>query len=59
LGLKDLYLTLEMAARWGLAAPVGAAGMSQLASAVAHGHAASDVNAILEVVDPLRTARNS
>ncbi len=59
LGLKDLYLTLEMAARWGLAAPVGAAGMSQLASAAAHGHAASDVNAILEVVDPLRTARNS
>jgi 3-hydroxyisobutyrate dehydrogenase len=59
LGLKDLYLTLEMAAKWGLAAPVGAAGMSQLASAVAHGHGASDVNAILEVVDPLRTARTT
>lgn len=59
LGLKDLYLTLEMAAKWGLAAPVGAAGMSQLASAVAHGHGASDVNAILEIVDPLRTARTT
>jgi len=59
LGLKDLYLTLEMAAKWGLAAPVGAAGMSQLASAAAHGHGASDVDAILEVVDPLRAARNT
>ena len=57
LGLKDLYLTLEMAARWGMAAPVGAAGMSQLAAAAANGHGASDVDAILEVVDPLRTAR--
>lgn len=59
LGLKDLYLTLEMAAKWGLAAPVGAAGMSQLASAAANGHADADVNAILEVVDPRRAARNS
>lgn len=54
LGLKDLALTLGMAARWGLAAPVGAAGMSQLASAAAHGHAEDDVDAVLKVVDPSR-----
>ncbi len=59
LGLKDLALALEMAAAWGLAVPVGAAGMSQLASTVAHGHGASDVDAVLEVVDPLRTARDT
>ena len=59
LGLKDLHLTLEMAARWGMAAPVGAAGMSQLASAAAHGLGASDVVAVLEVVDPLRAARDT
>ncbi len=59
LGLKDLYLTLEMAAKWGMGAPVGAAGMSQLASAAAHGHGASDVDAVLEVVDPLRVARST
>ncbi len=58
LGLKDLYLTLEMAAKWGLAAPVGAAGMSQLASAAAHGHGDADVDVILEIVDPMRSARN-
>ncbi len=58
LGLKDLYLALEMAARWGMAAPVGAAGMSQLASAVANGHGDCDVDVILEVVDPLRSARD-
>lgn len=55
LGLKDLALTLGMAAQWGLAAPVGAAAMSQLASAAAHGHADDDVNAILKVVDPQRS----
>lgn len=54
LGLKDLALTLGMAAQWGLAAPVGAAGMSQLASAAAHGYVADDVNAVLKVVDPDR-----
>lgn len=57
LGLKDLHLALQMAAGWQLAAPVGAAGMMQLASAAAHGHAASDVCAVVEIVDPLRSAR--
>lgn len=51
LGLKDLALTIAMASRWGLAAPVGAAGMSQLAAAVADGHGDDDVDAVLKVVD--------
>ncbi|MEO1064542.1 MAG: NAD(P)-dependent oxidoreductase [Actinomycetota bacterium] len=51
LGLKDLALTIAMASRWGLAAPVGAAGMSQLAAAVADGHGDEDVDAVLKVVD--------
>jgi 3-hydroxyisobutyrate dehydrogenase len=55
LGLKDLALTLGMAAQWGVAAPVGAAGMSQLASAASHGHADDDVVAVLKVVDPRRS----
>lgn len=55
LGLKDLALTVSMAAQWGLAAPVGAAGMSQLAAAAAHGHADDDVDAVLRVVDPGRS----
>lgn len=55
LGLKDLSLALGMASHWGLAAPVGAAGMSQLASAAAHGHGDDDVDAVLKVVDPSRT----
>ena len=55
LGLKDLALTLGMAAQWGLPAPVGAAGLSQLASAAAHGHAEDDVTAVLKVVDPQRS----
>lgn len=57
LGLKDLALTLQMAARWGIGAPVGAAGMSQLAAAAAHGWGGDDVDAVLKVVDPLGTAR--
>lgn len=52
LGLKDLALAVGMASQWGVATPVGAAGMSQLASAVAHGHGGDDVDAVLRVVDP-------
>ena len=55
LGLKDLTLALGMAGQWGIPAPVGAAGLSQLASAMAHGHADDDVTAILKVVDPQRS----
>lgn len=54
LGLKDLGLTVAMASRWGIPAPVGAAGMAQLASAAAHGCADDDVDAVLKVVDPRR-----
>lgn len=52
LGLKDLALAIGMAARSGIAAPVGAAGMSQLGAAAAHGHGHEDVAAVLRVVDP-------
>lgn len=53
LGLKDVRLAVDMAGQWGIATPVGAAGMAQLASAVAHGWGADDVNAVLKVVDPI------
>lgn len=53
LGLKDLRLAVDMAAQWGIPAPVGAMGMSQLANVVAHGHGDLDVNAVLRVLDPL------
>lgn len=52
LGLKDVRLAVDMAGEWGIAVPVGAAAMSQLASAVAHGWGGDDVNAVLKVVDP-------
>lgn len=54
LGLKDLALAVGMASQWGVATPVGAAGMSQLTAAVAHGHGDDDVAAVLAVVDPQR-----
>ena len=52
LGLKDVRLAVDIAGQYGLAVPVAAAGMSQLASAVAHGFANEDVNAMLKVLDP-------
>lgn len=52
LGLKDVRLAVDIAGQYGLAVPVAAAGMSQLASAVAHGFADEDVNAMLKVLDP-------
>lgn len=52
LGLKDVRLAVDQAAQWGLPAPVGAMGMSQLASALAHGYGDDDVNAVLKVLDP-------
>lgn len=52
LGLKDVRLAVDMAGQWGIAVPVGAAAMGQLASAVAHGWGGDDVNAVLKVVDP-------
>lgn len=53
LGLKDVRLAVDIAAQWGLAVPVGAAGMSQLAAAVANGYQGEDVNAMLKLLDPL------
>lgn len=55
LGLKDVRLAVDIAGQWGIPTPVGAAGMAQLASTVAHGYAGLDVNAVLKVLDP-RTA---
>ena len=57
LGLKDLALTIAMASGWGIAAPVGAAGLSQLASAASHGYGNDDVDAVLKAVDPPRARR--
>ncbi|MEL6894288.1 MAG: NAD(P)-dependent oxidoreductase [Actinomycetota bacterium] len=54
LGRKDLALTVAMAARRDIATPVGAAGMSQLASAAAHGYGDDDVAAVLKITDPAR-----
>lgn len=54
LGLKDLTLTLAMAAQAEVATPVGAAGWAQLASAAARGFGDGDVDAVLRVVDPDR-----
>ena len=56
-GLKDLALTIAMASGWGIAAPVGAAGLSQLASAASHGYGNDDVDAVLKAVDPPRARR--
>lgn len=53
LGVKDVRLAVDMAAQWGIAVPVGAAGLGQLASAQAHGWGGDDVAAVLKVVDPL------
>lgn len=58
LGLKDVRLAVDMAAQWGLAVPVGSAGLAQLASAVAHGWGGDDVDAVLKVLDPLRYSGN-
>lgn len=54
LGLKDLALALGVAAHARVPVPVGAAGMAQLASAIAHGFGDEDVAAVLKVVDPAR-----
>ncbi len=59
LALKDMQLTLALASGWGMAAPVGAAALSQLASAVANGHGGADVDVLLEIIDPLRSARET
>lgn len=52
LALKDLALAVDMAARRGLPTPVGAAAMSQLAAATAHGLGDLDAAAVLRVVMP-------
>lgn len=55
LGLKDTRLAVDMAARWAIATPLGAAGMAQLASAQSHGYGQEDVTAILKVIAPDHT----
>lgn len=52
LALKDLSLAVAMAAQRRIPAPVGAAAMSQLAAATAHGHGNLDAAAVLRVVAP-------
>jgi 3-hydroxyisobutyrate dehydrogenase len=55
LAAKDVRLAVEAAARWGIATPVAAQGLSQLLSACAHGHAGDDVISVAKVVDPAGT----
>lgn len=50
LALKDVRLAVDSAARCGVPAPVGAAGLMQLASAHASGLGDEDVDALLKVV---------
>jgi 3-hydroxyisobutyrate dehydrogenase len=50
LALKDVRLAVDSAARCGVPAPVGAAGLMQLASAHARGWGDEDVDALLKVV---------
>jgi 3-hydroxyisobutyrate dehydrogenase len=52
LALKDLRLAVDAAARWGVPTPVGVQGLSQLASASAHGFGDEDVTAMVKVLDP-------
>ena len=52
LALKDLRLAVDMAARRGIPAPVGAAGLMQLASAHALGHGGEDASAVYRAVAP-------
>lgn len=54
LALKDLRLAVDVAARRGVPAPVGAAGMMQLAAAHAQGLGGADVDAVDQVVRPRR-----
>jgi 3-hydroxyisobutyrate dehydrogenase len=53
LALKDLALAVDMAARRRIPTPVGAAAMSQLAAAAAHGLGDLDAAAVLRLVAPL------
>ena len=52
LAVKDVRLALDAAARQGIAAQVGAAGLMNLVAASAHGFGGEDVDAVLRVVDP-------
>jgi 3-hydroxyisobutyrate dehydrogenase len=52
LALKDLALAVDMTARRRLPTPVGAAAMSQLAAAAAHGWGDLDAAAVVRVVVP-------
>ncbi|MFT3944571.1 MAG: NAD(P)-dependent oxidoreductase [Ancrocorticia sp.] len=54
LAVKDVRLALDAAARQGIAAQVGAAGLMNLVAASAHGFGGEDVDAVLRVVDPKR-----
>ena len=50
LALKDLRLAVDMAARRGIPAPVGAAGLMQLVQAHAQGLGRKDANAVYKTV---------
>lgn len=57
LAAKDLRLSVDAAARRSVPTPVGAAALSILAAAAAAGHGACDAAAVVEALDPRRSAR--
>lgn len=54
LALKDVRLAVDVAARRGVPAPVGAAGLNQLVSAHRHGWGRSDAAALFKLIEPDR-----
>lgn len=55
LALKDVRLAVDAANRWGIPVPVGAASLSQLASASEHGYGHEDVVALAKLCEPGHT----
>lgn len=58
LAAKDLRLSVDAAARRAVPTPVGAAALGVLTAASAGGHGARDAAAVVEALDPRRTARD-
>jgi 3-hydroxyisobutyrate dehydrogenase len=58
LAAKDLRLSTDAAARWSVPTPVGSAALSAFVTAAAAGHGGQDAAAVVEALDPQRTARD-
>lgn len=57
LAAKDLRLSVNAAAGWHVPTPVAAAALTAFTTASASGHGSLDAAAVIEPLDPLRTAR--